>query len=130
MGLESLLTHLENNVTHVTAVQPSNGKAYGCNGKRTLRVTDVTCAPFPALGVTAVTSCNGTDVTPKPAQTAACTPVTAVTSKIINADLKRRILAMAERWHYTGDELALVLEYASQDPVGWLKVVEADERGR
>ena len=47
----------------------------------------------------------------------------------LDVDLERRILAMAERWDYSGDELALVLEYASQDSAGWLKVIEADERG-
>lgn len=42
-------------------------------------------------------------------------------------DLERRILAMAERWNYSGDELALALEAARQDPDGWRRVVDLDD---
>lgn len=45
-------------------------------------------------------------------------------------DLERRILAMAERWGYSGDELALALGAARSDPEGWRRVVELDERGQ
>lgn len=48
---------------------------------------------------------------------------------IIPGDLERRILAMAERWGYSGDELALALGAARSDPEGWRRVVESDERG-
>lgn len=43
--------------------------------------------------------------------------------------LKRRILAMAERWHYSGDELALALDGARSAPDGWRRVLEHDEGG-
>jgi hypothetical protein len=43
------------------------------------------------------------------------------------ADLEARILAMAARWHYSGDDLAAALDGARSDPAGWLRVVEADE---
>lgn len=43
-------------------------------------------------------------------------------------DLERRILAMAERWGCSGDELAAALAGARTDPGGWHKVVEADEK--
>lgn len=46
----------------------------------------------------------------------------------LDTDLERRILAMAERWHYSGDELALVLEGARSAPDSWQCVVEDDER--
>lgn len=49
---------------------------------------------------------------------------------ILDGELKRRILAMAERWGYSGDELALALGAARSDPEGWRRVVEADERGQ
>ncbi|MBI5329034.1 MAG: hypothetical protein HZB71_00310 [Betaproteobacteria bacterium] len=34
---------------------------------------------------------------------------------------------MAERWNYSGDELALALEAARQDPDGWRRVVDLDD---
>jgi hypothetical protein len=46
---------------------------------------------------------------------------------IIQPDLERRILAMAERWNYAGDDLAIALAGARSDPTGWNKVLEADE---
>ena len=42
--------------------------------------------------------------------------------------LEARILAMAERGQYSGDDLALVLAGARSAPDGWRKVVEADEQ--
>lgn len=45
----------------------------------------------------------------------------------ISGDLEARIQAMAERWDYSGDDLALALAGARADPAGWLRVVEADE---
>jgi hypothetical protein len=45
----------------------------------------------------------------------------------IPGDLEARILAMAERWNYSGDDLAAALAGARSDPAGWLLVVEADE---
>jgi hypothetical protein len=48
----------------------------------------------------------------------------------LDLDLERRILAMAERWHYSGDELALALDGARSDPDGWRRVVDSDERGQ
>lgn len=45
----------------------------------------------------------------------------------LDPDLERRILAMAERWSYSGDELALVMEGTRSDPDGWRRVVEVDE---
>jgi hypothetical protein len=47
----------------------------------------------------------------------------------IPPDLERRILAMAERWHYSGDDLAAALAGARADPDGWRVVVETDEQG-
>lgn len=47
----------------------------------------------------------------------------------LDPDLERRILAMAERWHYSGDELALALDGARSDPDGWRRVLEHDEGG-
>jgi hypothetical protein len=47
----------------------------------------------------------------------------------ISPDLERRILALAERWNYSGEDLALTLAGARADPAGWRKVVEADEQG-
>lgn len=44
-------------------------------------------------------------------------------------DLEARILAMAEHWNYSGDDLATALTGARSDPDGWCKVVEADEQG-
>lgn len=46
----------------------------------------------------------------------------------LDGDLERRILAMAERWNYSGDDLALALDGARSDPEGWRRVVETDER--
>jgi hypothetical protein len=46
----------------------------------------------------------------------------------ISGDLEARILAMAERWDYSGDDLALVLAGARSDPDGWRRVAEADEQ--
>jgi hypothetical protein len=45
-------------------------------------------------------------------------------------DLEARILAMAERWHYSGDDLATALFGARSDPDGWRRVVETDEQTR
>ncbi len=42
-------------------------------------------------------------------------------------DLEARILAMAERWNYSCDDLAAALNGARSDPDGWSKVVESDE---
>jgi len=41
--------------------------------------------------------------------------------------LERRIYAMAKRWDYSGDELALVLEGAKADPVGWSAYCDYEE---
>lgn len=48
----------------------------------------------------------------------------------LDGGLERRILAMAERWGYSGDDLALTLGAARSDPEGWRRVVETDERGQ
>ena len=46
---------------------------------------------------------------------------------IIQPDLEARILAMAERGNFSGDDLAVALAGARSDPKGWNKVLEADE---
>lgn len=48
----------------------------------------------------------------------------------LQPDLEVRILAMAARWHYSGDDLAAVFAGARADPEGWRKVVETDEQIR
>ena len=48
----------------------------------------------------------------------------------IPGDLEKRILEMAERWNYSGDDLATALAGARSDPDGWRKVVENDEQTR
>ncbi|EFK95921.1 hypothetical protein LDC_2061 [sediment metagenome] len=48
----------------------------------------------------------------------------------IPGDLEARILAMAERWHYSGDDLEAALAGARSDPDGWRKVEDADKYGR
>ena len=45
-------------------------------------------------------------------------------------DLEARILAMAERWNYSGDDLAVALAAARSDPDGWRKVIETDDSER
>ncbi len=50
--------------------------------------------------------------------------------KRLDSDLERRILAMAEHWHYSGDELAIALDGARSDPDGWRRVVKFDEMKR
>lgn len=45
-------------------------------------------------------------------------------------DLERRILAMSERWGYSGDDLRRALDGARSDPEGWRRVVDSDEGGR
>ena len=47
----------------------------------------------------------------------------------IPGDLEARIRSMAERWGHSGDDLALVLDAARQDPEGWLRMFEVDDRG-
>lgn len=49
---------------------------------------------------------------------------------IIPGDLEARILVMAERWNYSGDDLAAALAGARYDPDGWRKVVETDDQTR
>jgi hypothetical protein len=49
---------------------------------------------------------------------------------IIPGDLEARILAMAEHWNYSGDDLAAALSGARSDPDGWQKVAETDESER
>ncbi|MBK6744289.1 MAG: hypothetical protein IPG66_15515 [Hydrogenophilales bacterium] len=46
---------------------------------------------------------------------------------IIPGDLEARILMMAERWNYSGDDLATALFGTRSDPNGWWRVVEVDE---
>ncbi len=41
----------------------------------------------------------------------------------LDADLKACILAMAEQWGYSGDDLALALAGARVDPLGWRRYV-------
>ena len=47
-----------------------------------------------------------------------------------DSELFVRIRAMAARWGYADDELAEALRLAKADPVGWLRLVEHDEKGR
>lgn len=47
----------------------------------------------------------------------------------IPGDLEARIRSMAERWVHSGDDMALVLDAARQDPEGWLRMIEVDDRG-
>ena len=47
---------------------------------------------------------------------------------IIPGDLEARIRAMAERWNYSGDDLASALAGARSDPAGWWRVVEFHEQ--
>ena len=42
--------------------------------------------------------------------------------------LQERIAAMAERWHYSPEDLAEALECAKTDPAKWLSAVEQDEQ--
>jgi hypothetical protein len=49
-------------------------------------------------------------------------------SRALSPDLERRIHAMAERWSYTHDELASVLESARRDSDGWRGIVESEEK--
>lgn len=44
------------------------------------------------------------------------------------AGLEQRIRAMAQRWQYSPEELADVLERAQRDPAGWMRAIELDER--
>lgn len=48
----------------------------------------------------------------------------------IPGDLEARIRTMAERWNYSGDDLAAALAGARSDPDGLRKVVETDEQTR
>lgn len=43
-------------------------------------------------------------------------------------DLERRIRRMAQRWRYSAEELAEVLELAKAQPQAWLRAIELDER--
>lgn len=43
------------------------------------------------------------------------------------ADLERRVRAMAKRWRYTHEELAETLDLAARDPHRWLAACAADE---
>jgi len=74
------------------------------------------------------TPCNMAGVSANPAPIVACTLDTPDTPDNINGDLEARIRAMAARWGYSGDDLALALAGARQDPEGWRRVVESDER--
>lgn len=47
---------------------------------------------------------------------------------IIPGDIEARILVMAERWNYSGDDLAAAFAGARSDPEGWRHVVESDEQ--
>jgi hypothetical protein len=47
---------------------------------------------------------------------------------IEHLQLECQIQAMAERWKYTSDELAMAMAAAAIDPSGWRKWVERDER--
>lgn len=88
MGVNDLLSRLamtKPDVTAVTNVQPSDIKAFGCNGSESANVTDVTHRIDCPDVVTAVTGSNGIDVTPKSPWIEACTAVTAVTSLITKA---------------------------------------------
>jgi hypothetical protein len=42
-------------------------------------------------------------------------------------ELRERILAMAKRWDYYPDEIDEALRLAEQDPIGWERLVAADE---
>jgi len=141
MALESLLASMESAVADVAAVQPSNGAASGCNGKETPAVASVANRIDQTQPATAATACNALDVAANPALSLACTAETSATAQIGNGsrdcpawlasippDLEARILAMAERWNYSGDDLAAVLAGARADPDGWRKVVETDEQ--
>lgn len=44
------------------------------------------------------------------------------------AALEPRIRLMAERWQYSAAELGDVLTSARENPAGWLRAVEMDER--
>ena len=44
------------------------------------------------------------------------------------ADLEPRIRRMAQRWNYSPDELTDALACARENPAGWLRAVELDER--
>lgn len=48
----------------------------------------------------------------------------------LDPDQERRIRAMAARWQYTDEELALALDGARSDPDGWRRVVAFDETWR
>lgn len=86
MALESLLTLLKSDVTHVTAVQPSNHKAFGCNGTAPAGVTSVTPIAARADSVTAVTCEVSRTLQRKPASIKPCTAVTPVTPEKAKAE--------------------------------------------
>jgi hypothetical protein len=46
----------------------------------------------------------------------------------LSPEFEQRIRAMAQRWQYSPEELADVLERAQRDPAGWTRAVELDER--
>lgn len=96
MALESLLTSLKNDVTHVTAVQPSNHKASGCNGTAPAGVTSVTTRAARADSATAVTCEVSQTLQRKPAPIKACTAVTPVTSEKAKAKAKAKAESEAQ----------------------------------
>lgn len=87
MTVESLLARLragapsQTAVTDVTSVQTYSGAARGCNGRDSADVTDVTAPPPAPANVTAVTAGNSVPLQREPYGQAACTAVTAVTSR-------------------------------------------------
>lgn len=87
MTVESLLARLragtpsQTAVTDVTPVQTYSGAARGCNGRDSAAVTDVTAPPPAPANVTAVTAGNSAPLQREAYGQAACTAVTAVTSR-------------------------------------------------
>ena len=74
MALESLLARKKKcDVTDVTTVQPSNGKALDCNGNKSADVTAVTNQTQTAESVTAVTVESRLALQPKAASGKDCT---------------------------------------------------------
>lgn len=87
MALDSLLTRLKREGTTVSSVQPNSHAGLRCNGSVSADVLDVTKPVEQATGVTAVTAGKNHALRLEPAWNMACTAVTAVTRKMINAEV-------------------------------------------
>jgi hypothetical protein len=67
---------------------------------------------------------------PTPAENRAPVGDPRIRPEPVEADLRRRIRAMAARWNYSDEELRYALERAALDPAAWRDLVDDDERWR